>query len=79
MQWTPDSKALLYTAADKKLYSYSVADAKTATISSDTVGRIGNFAISPDSKWVALSKQDRTLRSHVYIVPVGGGEERHHF
>jgi len=77
MQWTPDSKALLYTAADKKLYSYSVADAKTATISSDTVGRIGNFAISPDSKWVALSKQDRTLRSHVYIVPVGGGEERH--
>jgi Tol biopolymer transport system component len=25
--WTPDSKSLLYTAADKKLYSYSVADA----------------------------------------------------
>ena len=24
--WTPDSKSLLYTAADKKLYSYCVAD-----------------------------------------------------
>jgi len=24
-----------------------------------------------------LSKQDRTLRSHVYIAPIGGGEERH--
>src|SRR5439155_8129119 len=24
--WTPDSKSLLYTAADKKLYSYSVVD-----------------------------------------------------
>ena len=33
--------------------------------------------MSPDSKWVALAKQDRTLRSHVYIVPITGGEERH--
>jgi tricorn protease len=29
MLWTPDSKMLLYSAADKKLYNYSVADAKT--------------------------------------------------
>ena len=28
--WTPDSKSLLYTAADKKLYSYTVADGKTS-------------------------------------------------
>ena len=26
------------------------------------MARIGNFAVSPDSKWVAFSKQDRTLR-----------------
>jgi tricorn protease len=78
MMWTPDSKALVYAVADKKLYSYSVADAKTGVITTDTVSRfIGNFAISPDSKWIAYSKQDRTLRSHVYIAPIGGGEERH--
>ncbi|HXT68663.1 MAG TPA: S41 family peptidase [Vicinamibacterales bacterium] len=77
MQWTPDSKALLYTAADKKLYSYAVADGRTATVTSDTVARIGNFSISPDSKWVAFSKQDRTLRSHVYVAAITGGEERH--
>jgi len=75
--WTPDSKALLYTAADKKLYNYSVADGKTISISSSDVNRIGSVAISPDSTWVAFSKQDRTLRSHVYIAPIGGGEERH--
>src|SRR5262249_45337362 len=75
--FSPDSKLLLYTAADKKLYSYSVADAKTTTITSDTVGRIGSVSVSPDSKWVAFSKQDRTLRSHVYIAPIGGGEEKH--
>ena len=75
--WTPDSKAVLYTAADRKLYSYSVADGKTAVVSSSDVARIGSVSVSPDSKWVAFSKQDRTLRSHVYIAPIGGGEERH--
>ncbi|MCX6546336.1 MAG: S41 family peptidase [Acidobacteria bacterium] len=77
LMWTPDSKLLLYTAADKKLYSYAVADGKTAVITSSDVGRIGSVAVSPDSKWVAFSKQDRTMRSHVYIAPIAGGEERH--
>jgi len=68
---------LLYTAADKKLYSYSVADGKTSVVTSSDVGRIGSVAVSPDSKWVTFSKQDRTMRSHVYIAPITGGEERH--
>jgi tricorn protease len=75
--WTPDSTALLYTAADRKLYSYAVADGKTSVVASSDVGRIGSVAVSPDSKWIAFSKQDRTLRSHVYVIPIGGGEERH--
>ena len=44
--WTPDSTALLYTAADKKLYSYNVADGKTAVVASSDVGRIGSVAPS---------------------------------
>ncbi len=75
--WTPDSKALLYTAADRKLYSYAVADGKTTVIASSDLGRINTVAVSPDSKWISYAKQDRTLRSHIYIVPIGGGEERH--
>ncbi len=75
--WTPDSKSLLYTAADKRLYNYSVADGRTAVVTSSDINRIGSVSVSPDSKWVAFSKQDRTLRSHVYIAPIAGGEERH--
>ena len=75
--WTPDSKSLLYTAADKKLYTYAPADGKTTTLTSSDVNRIGSIAVSPDSKWVAFSKQDRTLRSHVYVIPITGGEEKH--
>jgi tricorn protease len=75
--WTPDSASLLYTAADKRLYRYTMADDRTATIASSDVNRIGAVSVSPDSKWVAYARQDRTLRSHVYIVPIAGGEERH--
>jgi tricorn protease len=75
--WTPDSKSLLYTAADRKLYAYSVADGKTAVVTSSDVARIGSVSVSPDSKWVAFAKQDRTVRSHVYIAPLAGGDERH--
>src|SRR5206468_10105536 len=52
--FSPDSKSLLYTAADRKLYNYSVADGKTITVSSSDVGRIGSVAVAPDSKWVAF-------------------------
>jgi tricorn protease len=75
--WTPDSKSVLFTAADRKLYNYTVADGKTAVVTSSDVARIGSVSVSPDSQWVAFAKQDRTLRSHVYIAPLAGGEERH--
>src|SRR4029078_11066366 len=75
--WSPDSKSLLYTAADKKLYNYTIADGRTAVVTTSDVNRIGTVSVSPDSKWVAFSKQDRTLRSHGDIAPIRGGEERH--
>ena len=74
--WAPDSSRLLYTAADRKLYAYTVADAKTAVLATSDRGRINSIAVSPDSKWISFTKQDPTLRSHVYIIPVAGGEER---
>jgi tricorn protease len=75
--WTPDSKNLLFTAVDRKLYNYTVADGQTGVITSSEIGRVASVSVSPDSKWVAFAKQDRTLRSHVYIAPLAGGEERH--
>jgi tricorn protease len=75
--WTPDSTRVLYSTADKRLYSYDVAAGKASTLASSDVARINAYSVSPDSKWVAFAKQDRTLRSHVYIIPITGGEERH--
>ena len=43
--------------------------------------RIGDFTVSPDSKWVTFSAVDVSLeansrKSHLWIVPVAGGESR---
>ena len=75
--WSPDSKSLLYVAGGKRLYNYTVDDGKTTVVTKNDIGRIGSVAVSPDSKWITVAKQDRTLRSHIYIAPIGGGEERH--
>jgi tricorn protease len=75
--WSPDSKSLLYIAGGKKLYNYSVDAGKAVEIASNDIGRLGSVAVSPDSKWIVFTKQDRTLRAHAYIMPIAGGEERH--
>jgi dipeptidyl aminopeptidase/acylaminoacyl peptidase len=43
--------------------------------------RIGDFAVSPDGKWVTFSAvdvslADNTRKSHLWIVPLAGGPER---
>ena len=75
--WTPDSKALFYTAADKKLYSYTVADGKAPSSVPATSAASDPCRCRPTASGSMFSKQDRTLRSHVYIAPIAGGEERH--
>jgi tricorn protease len=75
--WAPDSKGLIYGSTDKKLYYYAVADGKTSVVTSSDISAPRSPAFSPDSKWIVFSKQDRTMRNHVYIAPAAGGEERH--
>ncbi|HXG09158.1 MAG TPA: S41 family peptidase [Gemmataceae bacterium] len=79
--WSPDSKALLYTASDKKLYKYSFATDQTTALASGTVISFGGSAIgnpqwSPDGKWISYHKASDTLLSHVYVIPADGGAER---
>ena len=74
--WAPDSKSLLYSASDRKLYRYNLADGKTTTVTSSEVSTPRSAAFSPDGKWISYTKVDRAMRPHVYLVPVSGGEER---
>ncbi len=75
--WAPDSKSIVYGSTDKKLYAYTLADARTAVLTSTTIGAPRSPAFSPDSKWLSFVRNDATGRSHVYVIPSTGGAERH--
>lgn len=74
--WAADSNSLLWTGSDHKLRRVFIADAKTEDLASSDVSNIGTPQFSPDGKWISYSKQDSLLRSHVYVKPLAGGEER---
>jgi tricorn protease len=79
--WAPDSKALLYTGSDKKLYKYTFDTGKSDVVASGEVigfggGAIGGAQWSPDSKWISFTRSGETLLPHVYVIPANGGKER---
>jgi tricorn protease len=79
--WSPDSKALLYTGSDKKLYKYTLDGGQTSVLVTGGALGFGGAAIvgpqwSPDGKWVSFTRADKTLLPHVYVISAAGGEPR---
>jgi tricorn protease len=79
--WSPDSKALLYTASDKKLYKHTLDGGKTDVVATGSSVGFGGAAIanpqwSPDGKWISFTRAGDNLLPHVYVIPAEGGKER---
>jgi tricorn protease len=79
--WSPDSKALLYTGSDKKLYKYTLDGDKTDVLATGNATGFGGSAImgpqwSPDGKWVSYTRPGDNLLPHVYVIPAEGGKEK---
>jgi tricorn protease len=81
LTWAPDSKALLYTGSDKKLFKYDFTSSNTTVLASGEVIGFGGAALanpqwSPDSKWVSYTRAGDNLLPHVYVIPAAGGPQR---
>jgi tricorn protease len=76
LAWAPDSKALLYSASDHKLYRVEIESGKTEVAASSEVMNVANGQFSPDGKWISYTKYDRNMRPHVFIAAASGGQER---
>src|SRR5262249_11405333 len=74
-EWSPNSKAIAFSASDDKLRIYNLESKQTAELTSSRYGQIGSPVWSPDGNWIAYSKADPTRNLDIYLIPSAGGEE----
>jgi tricorn protease len=77
--WSPDSKKLLYTDTNLKVWVLDVASGMTKVIGEDpwmVPARTVNPVWSPDSKWVAYASHLKSLYHAIFISNVETGESK---
>jgi tricorn protease len=77
--WSPDSKKLLYTDTNLKVWVLDIATGQAKIVGNDpwmVPTRTLNPVWSPDSKWVAYSSRLRSLYHAIFISNVETGESK---
>ncbi len=77
--WSPDSKKIVYTDTNLKVWVLDVASGQTKIIGNDpwmVPRRTLNPVWSPDSKWVAYSSRLNSLYHAIFVSNVETGETR---
>ncbi len=77
--WSPDSKKLLYTDTNLKVWVVDIASGQTKVIGNDpwmVPTRTLNPAWSPDSKWVAYASRLKSLYHAIFVANVETGETK---
>jgi tricorn protease len=77
--WSPDSKKLLYTDTNLKLWVLDVASGQAKTVGEDpwmVPTRTMNPVWSPDSKWVAYASHLKSMYHAIFVSNVETGETR---
>ncbi len=77
--WSPDSKKLVYTDTDLKVWVLDVASGQAKTVGNDpwmVPQRTVNPTWSPDSKWVAYAAHLNTLYHAIFIANAETGESK---
>ena len=73
--WSPDSKSLMWSGSDHKLRMVDADSGKTDVVAQGEAGNVNGAQFSPDGKWISYAKQDRQLRSHVWVKELATGQE----
>ncbi|HEX4749496.1 MAG TPA: PDZ domain-containing protein [Bryobacteraceae bacterium] len=77
VSWSPDSKKLVYTDTDLKVWVVDVASGQQKVVGNDpwmVPQRTLNPTWSPDSKWVAYSSRLRSLYHAIFVANVETGQ-----
>ena len=76
LAWSPDSKSLLWSGSDNKLRMVEVDSGKTDVVAKGDFGTVDDARFSPDGKWISFSREDKQVRSHVWVKELATGQER---
>jgi tricorn protease len=77
--WSPDSKKIVYTDTNLKVWVLDVAGGQTKVVGNDpwmVPQRTLNPVWSPDSKWVAYASRLRSLYHAIFVSNVETGETK---
>ena len=77
--WSPDSKKLLYTDTNLKVWVLDIASGQAKVVGHDpwmVPERTLNPTWSPDSKWVAYSSRLKSLYHAIFVTNVETGENK---
>jgi tricorn protease len=67
IEWSPDSKKLLWSDKKQRLQYVDVATGKITTAAKATEWEITDYCWSPDSKWIAYSKPEEDRLSTIQL------------
>jgi len=71
--WSPDSRKIAFADKDLKLFVVDVASGKITQADRAKEAEITDYAWSPDSRWLAYSKQAPEQMRQVYLYSLEGG------
>ncbi len=67
MQWSPDSKKILYTDIKNRLYYVDIEKKKPILVDQSDISNIHAYEWSPDSKWVMYTKNADHYYESIYL------------
>ncbi len=65
--WSPDSKKLLWADKMLRLQYVDIETKKVVQVDKSIDGEFTDFSWSPDSKWVAYARPDKTSETKIYL------------
>ncbi len=67
LQWSPDSKKILFYTNNHILYLLDVKSRKLKKITTNSFSPISDYHWSPDGKWIAFSLEKKNFMSDIYL------------
>ncbi len=75
LQWSPDSRKILYTDRKNRLVEIDMETRAKRTVMQNPASEFRGVEYSPDSKWLAYTKPAENEMSVVYVYNIASGKE----